>query len=112
MSRNKGNSLIAFPDNYTIIDIETTGFSPVNDKIIEFAAIKVINGDVIDTYSTLINPCKFIKNDIQELTGICNFDVKDAPVIEEVIDDFASFIANDIVIAYNANFDINFLISI
>jgi len=109
MSRNKGNSIIAFPDNYTIVDLETTGFSPCNDKIIEFAAIKVLNNEIIDTYTTLVNPCMTLRREITELTGIHNFDLVNKPTIDEVIDDFSSFIGSDIVVAHNANFDTNFL---
>ena len=109
MSRNKGNSLEIFPSSFVIVDIETTGFSPVNDKIIEFAGIKVINNRLVDTYSTLINPCRRLNSNIEELTGICSYDLINEPVIEEVIDDIANFIDTDIIVAHNAHFDINFL---
>lgn len=64
---NKGNSLIAFPDSYVLLDTETTGLDPEYDRIIEFAGIKVKNNEIIDKFQTLIKPPYKIDSFITEL---------------------------------------------
>lgn len=93
-------------ENYVILDIETTGFSPVKmDTIIEIGAIKVKNGEIVDTFSTFINPHKKLKKEIEEVTGITNEDLTNAPNIDKVLVEFRKFIANYLIIAHNASFD-------
>lgn len=105
----KGNSTIDTLDNYTIIDIETTGIDPKIDKIIELAALKVRNNEIIDSYSKLINPGVEIDLFISNLTGITNDMIENAPCIENVIEEFLNFIGEDTIIGHNVNFDINFI---
>ena len=105
----KGNSLIECIDNYTVIDIETTGLDPKINKIIELAALKVQDNQVIDTFSCLINPEVEIDNFITKLTGISQDMVKDAPVLDDVLQKFLDFIGEDVIIGHNVNFDINFI---
>ncbi len=94
---------------YIVFDIETTGLSAVNDMITEIGAIKVKNGEIIDTYSQLINPERPIPELITNLTGITDHMVKDKPTIGEVIYDFKEFIGNDVLVAHNATFDVGFI---
>lgn len=105
----KGNSLLTFPDDFTIIDLETTGLDPTFDEIIEVGAIKVRNGDVTDTFSSLVKPEKEVDAFITEITGITNEMLADAPSISEIFPDFLSFVSNDIIVGHNVNFDINFV---
>lgn len=107
--RNKGNSLIEFPVNYTIIDLETTGLDPEFDEIIEMSALKIKNNEIVDHFSTLIQPEYEIDDFITELTGITHEMLENAPLLEEKIADFINFIDNDIIVGHNVNFDINFL---
>lgn len=107
--RNKGESLIEFPADYTVIDIETTGLSPRFNKIIELCALRVRNNAVVDKFSTLVNPECRINSFITKLTGITNEMVKDAPKIKEVLFKYLEFIGNDTVLGHNVNFDINFI---
>lgn len=120
--RNKGQSLLCFPDDFCVVDIETTGLSPVYDEIIELSALKVRNSSVIDEFSTLIKPDgHYFDNDddeeiflyvddfITELTGITNKMLETAPSFSEVIDEFLSFIGDSVIIGHNVNFDINFI---
>lgn len=109
---NKGKSIIDFPENYTIVDIETTGLDTKYDSIIEIAAIKVRNEDVIDTFTTLVNPPYIDLTDfpeITDLTGITQDMLNDAPSEQEAITKFFNFLGDDIVVGHNVNFDINFL---
>lgn len=105
----KGDRLNTFVDDFTIIDLETTGFSPKNDKIIELAGVKVRNNKIVDTYTTLVNPQVHISSRITKVTHIDDNMVADCPTIENLINEFLTFIGDDIVVAHNAHFDINFL---
>lgn len=105
----KGNRLLLFPEDYIVIDTETTGFSPRNDKIIEIAALKVQKGGIIETFQTFVNPGIAIPEFISNLTGIRNEDVVNAPNITEALISFFNFIGESDLVAHNAHFDINFL---
>lgn len=106
---NKGNSLLELPDNYTVIDIETTGLDSSLDDILEISAVKVRNNTIADSFSSLVHYAEELPEFIIELTGITNDMVKDAPSLDIVLNNFYNFIGNDILIGHNVNFDINFL---
>lgn len=106
----KGNSIIAFPDEFVMVDIETTGCDARYNEIIEISAIRIKDDQVIDRFSMLIRPWNDIDPFITNLTGITNQMVQDAPRVGEVIKHFLRFIRpEDIILGYNVNFDINFL---
>jgi len=105
----KGKSQLAFIDNYVVLDLETTGFDPAFDEIIEVAAIKYSNREKISEFTTLVKPENKINEYITELTGITNEMVKDAPKIKKVLPELMSFLSDSVIIGHNANFDINFL---
>jgi DNA polymerase-3 subunit epsilon len=107
--RNKGNSLLMFPDDFIVIDTETTGLDPEYDELIEVCAVKVIAGQEVDRFESLIKPSQEISSFITELTGISNDMLRDAPLPKKVIPELKNFIGNDILVAHNAHFDINFL---
>lgn len=109
MREYKGENLVELPSNFTVIDLETTGLYPEWDEIIEVAAIKCRNYNVVDVYSALVKPEDPIDDFISELTGITNDMLENAKDISAVLPGFIKFIGDDIVIAHNANFDINFL---
>ncbi|MFW5972011.1 MAG: PolC-type DNA polymerase III [Bacillota bacterium] len=94
---------------FTIFDLETTGLNNKTDEIIEIGAVRVENGEIVDTYGTFICPEKTIPSKITELTGIDNSMVKDAPVLEEIIDEFLDFVDKSVLVAHNAVFDYGFL---
>lgn len=102
------NKDIIFPENYVVIDVETTGLSN-HDKIIELAALKVKNGEIVDNYQQLINPEIEIPKSVQKITGITNEMVADAPVICEVAEEFRSFVGTSTVVGHNINFDTGFV---
>lgn len=109
MREFKGKSLIEFPNNFTVIDIETTGLSPEWDEIIEISALKCENWSIVKEFSSLVKPAEPVDEYISSLTGITNEMLANEPSIEIVLPAFIDFIGNDILIAHNANFDINFL---
>ena len=106
---SKGKSLIAFPSDYTVLDLETTGFEPQFDNIIEIAALRVRNGEIVDSFSTLVRPYDEIDEFITELTGITNDMLSVAPTPEDIFPSVREFIGEDIIVGHNVNFDINFL---
>ena len=101
--------LYEFPTDYTVLDVETTGTSPEYCEIIELAAIRVRNGEVVDKFVSFVKPDENIPEFITDLTGITNDMVNDAPKIYEVIGKFKDFIGNDIIVGHNVTFDIRFL---
>ena len=94
---------------FCVIDLETTGGNAQKDRIIEIGMVKVKDRKVISEKSFLINPLIAIPEFIQKLTNIKQADVKDAPLIEDVIDQVIKFIDKDIIVAHNTSFDVPFL---
>ena len=104
-----GNSLMTFPEDYVVIDLETTGLSPSNCEIIELSAVKIVDNTIVDTFSTLLKPETPVSDFIEELTGITNEMLSTAPKISDVIHDFLLFMGKNILVGHNITFDINFL---
>ena len=96
-------------DTYVVFDIDTTGFSSVEDRIIEIGAVKVQNGEIIDTYSTFVNPGIPIPFEITNLTGITDDMVIEFPSIDVVLTEFLSFVDDAVLVAHNAGFDVGFI---
>ena len=102
----KGQSLRG---EFVVFDLETTGFSSARDRIIEIGAVKVIDGNIVDRFSTFVNPKRPIPFRIEKLTGIKDAMVMDAPQIEEVLPRFLEFSKDAVMVAHNAGFDIGFI---
>jgi DNA polymerase-3 subunit epsilon len=100
---------ISLPLDYVVIDFETTGFNPYNDKIIQVAAVKYHNHKLVDQFVSYVNPERSIPDRITSLTGITNYRVSDAPTIEEVLPLFLAFLHTNVIVAHNASFDMRFL---
>lgn len=96
-------------DSYVVFDIETTGFSPIQNKIIEIGAVKVVDGEITDRFSHFVNPKEPIPFRIQELTSITDDMVKDADEIEVVLPAFMKFCEGSVLVAHNAGFDTSFI---
>lgn len=93
---------------YVVVDVETTGGKQPHHRITEIGAVKMINGEIVDTWSSLINPQRHISAFITKLTGISNEMVKDAPLFSEVADSIEEFMQNCVFVAHNVNFDYGF----
>ena len=96
-------------DTYVVFDLETTGFSPIKDKIIEIGAVKVEHGEITDKFSTFVNPKVPIPFQITQLTSITDQMVIGAPDIETVLPQFMEFIGDAALVAHNASFDVSFI---
>lgn len=95
--------------DYVVYDIETTGLSPVKNKIIEIGAVKVSGGRIVGRYSTFVNPEEPIPYEITKLTSITDDDVRDADPIALVMPRFLDFCEGCVWVAHNAEFDVNFV---
>lgn len=92
------------------LDVETTGASAVyGDRITEVAALRVVNGQVIDAYSQLVNPCRAIWPGVVALTGITDEMVADEPRFADIADTVAAKLGNAIIVGHNVSFDLGFL---
>lgn len=132
IERKKGRSLIDFPKDYVVLDLETTGLDPSVDSIIEIGAIRYVGCEKTESFSTLVRPDRymvplhpdaafddyvdidgekayFVDPFITKLTGITNSMLIEAPGIKESIQKAVDFIGDSIVVGHNVNYDINFM---
>ncbi|MCH5280304.1 MAG: 3'-5' exonuclease [Lachnospiraceae bacterium] len=98
-----------FCDNFTVVDIETTGLEPKQDKITEIAALRVEKGKIAGTFHTLVNPGRKLEERIRTLTGLSDEDLEKAPFIGEVIQDFLKFETTGCLLGHSILFDYSFL---
>ena len=105
----KGKSLIEDMDDYTVVDIETTGLDRRYHKILEISALKVRDRKVVDEFSEIINPHEPIPSFIRNLTGITNEMARDGMELKDVLRKFKEFLKDDVIVGHNVNFDVNFL---
>ena len=103
---SRGQSL---ESTFVVFDIETTGFSAVNDRIIEIGAVKVENGMITEKFSEFVNPERPIPFEIEKLTSINDRMVEDAPNISVILPRFMDFCKGSVLVAHNADFDTGFI---
>lgn len=106
VTNDKGQDL---KGTFVVFDIETTGFSPINNRIIEIGAVKVTEGEITDRFSSFVNPDVPIPFRIEQLTGINDNMVLEAPQIDVVLPQFMDFCQNSTMVAHNASFDMSFI---
>ena len=106
VTKPKGQSIDTI---YCVLDLETTGFSAATEKITEIGIMKLKDGVVIDKFSTFVNPEKSIPQRVVEVTNITDDMVKDAETIDKIFPKMLDFINGSVLVAHNADFDINFL---
>ena len=94
---------------FSVLDVETTGLSARNNRVIEIGIVKVKNLKVVDKYTTLINPGCDIPYFITQFTGIANSDVQYAPSFYDTAEEIEDFIGNSIISGHNLSFDEGFL---
>ncbi|MDP5035952.1 MAG: exonuclease domain-containing protein [Alishewanella sp.] len=98
------------PDRiYVVLDVETTGGKAGSDRVIEIGAVKVQSGEIIDSFSTLLDPQRRIPSFISRLTGITNNMVVGAPTFAEIADSLAAFLNGAVFVAHNVKFDYGFI---
>ena len=103
---SRGQSL---DSTFVVFDIETTGFSAVNDRIIEIGAVKVENGVITEKFSEFVYPERPIPFEIEKLTSINDRMVEDAPNISVILPRFMDFCKGSVLVAHNADFDTGFI---
>lgn len=110
LGSRRGKNLRDYVPSYIVFDLETTGTSPNNDSIIEISAVKVVDGMVVDTFSTLVNPERPIPYYATAVNGITDEMVVNEPVLEDVLPLFDQFIGDSILVGHNIHcFDMKFI---
>lgn len=117
--RHKGSSLLSLPNNYIVLDLETTGYNPRFDEIIEVACIRYSGSKKIDTFHSYVQPkpyedgkdnsMHYVDDFITELTGISDDMLANAPKFEDIAKDLYDYLGDFVIVGHNVNFDINFL---
>lgn len=108
--RSKGKRLNDYLEDYVVFDLETTGINPAFDAIIEISALKVKGHEIIEEYSTLVNPGRHIPAGATAVNGITDAMAADAPDIKTAIAGFMEFIGDSVLVGHNIHtFDTNFV---
>lgn len=96
--------------SFVVVDLETTGLEPNLDNIVEIAGVKVVNGQIVEEWDTLVNPGIFVPQETTDITGITTEMLRESPRFLDVIDDFLKFLGNESVfVAHNVEFDRGFV---
>ncbi len=107
---NPGSSLRIISDKpLAIVDIETTGGNAIYGRIIDIAVIRIERGNVVKQFQSLVNPERFIPPTIEQITGITNADVADAPMFRSISRELYALLNGAIFVAHNARFDYGFI---
>jgi DNA polymerase III subunit epsilon len=96
---------------FVVLDLETTGLSLTRDHVVSMAAYRVVEGRILlgDTFNSLVNPNRAISPSAVKIHGIVPSMVARAPLLEEIFDQFLSYLGTDILVGYQIKFDLNFL---
>ena len=107
----RGRSAEPLDGTFIVFDLETTGLNPAGEEITEIAAVRVVEGEIRDSFQTYVNPHKPIPAEITELTGISDETVADAPDLDKAVPEFLAWAGEGQypLVAHNAGFDMGFL---
>lgn len=107
----RGKSAEPLDGTFIVFDLETTGLNPASEEITEIAAVRVVEGEIRDSFQTYVNPHKPIPPEITELTGISDETVADAPDLDKAVPEFLAWAGEGRypLVAHNAGFDMGFL---
>lgn len=107
----RGRSAEPLDGTFIVFDLETTGLNPASEEITEIAAVRVVEGEIRDSFQTYVNPHKPIPEEITELTGISDETVADAPDLDKAVPEFLAWAGEGQypLVAHNAGFDMGFL---
>ena len=107
----RGRSAEPLDGTFIVFDLETTGLNPASEEITEIAAVRVVEGEIRDSFQTYVNPHKPIPAEIIELTGISDETVADAPDLDKAVPEFLAWAGEGQypLVAHNAGFDMGFL---
>ncbi len=95
--------------SFVCLDFETTGFSDRTDRVTEIGAVKVLDGEIVQRFSTLVNPGRRIPPQVVALTGITDNMVAAQPKIQQILPVFLGFLGSLPIVAHNSKFDCKFL---
>ena len=110
LSEKNGRKLNIYVPDYVVFDLETTGISCVSDDVVEISAVKVSGGEVVDEFSTLVNPGRPIPYYVSTIHGITDDMVEDSPYFEEALSSFLDFAEEEVLVGHNIHsFDMKFL---
>ncbi len=104
-----GDTDMPLDGEYVAFDLETTGLSSRNDRIIEIGAVRMRQGKELDRFQTFVDPQRPLDKKITELTGITDAMLRGAPKIEQVLPQFLDFVGDRVIVAHNADFDTGFV---
>ena len=104
-----GQQDMSFGEEFVAFDLETTGLSSKNDRIIEIGAVILKNGQEIDRFQTFVDPQRKLDKKIVDLTGITDEMLAGAPSLEEVLPEFLKFVGGRVLVAHNSDFDTGFI---
>ena len=104
-----GDQNITLDQEFVAFDLETTGLTAQNDRIIEIGAVVVKNGKELDRFQTFVDPQRSLDRKIVDLTGITDDMLRDAPKIEEILPKFLEFVGDRVLVAHNSKFDTSFI---
>lgn len=96
-------------DTYVCIDLETTGLDPARDQVIELGAVRFRGGAPLETFSALVNPGCSLPPVVSRLTGLRDEDLREQPVLSEVLPAFIRFLEDEPLVGHNIQFDLGFL---
>lgn len=107
----RGRSAEPLDGTFIVFDLETTGLNPASEEITEIAAVRVVEGEIRDSFQTYVNSHKPIPPEITELTGISDETVADAPDLDKAVPEFLKWAGEGQypLVAHNAGFDMGFL---